>query len=328
MFLNNSYLWGLIDDVSSLSKKKKAKLKNDAKFMMVFRRLIGDALRGRYDIQDLPPTVSKRILLRDLWSKAFTVIYLEKGIPVCLPSMIGGDELNVVGEPGTAWVNAVNGKVNKQIKLIIPGVDTSSFLGHKDGVGVLIRENDMYMPFALTTISYALAIADAMRTLDVVSSNMKTPFVIVAEQSIVNTVKKFFEDRDDNLDYIISSGVFPVDKIQILPFDPQATNLTQCTQLIDWLENKYREACGIPANGQSDKKGENLITGEIDVATDYCTLQKMKAIDTLNEGFELVNNSFGLNIKAVDPFDRPEYNKDMGGDENGQSDQNIDTDKK
>ncbi len=322
--LSNIFLWGLIDDISSLSKKKKAKLKNSAKFMMVFRRLIGDALYGRYGIEGLPDTVSLRIFLRDLWAKSFAVIYLEKGIPVCLPSMIGGDELNVVGEPGTAWVNAINGKVNKQIKLVVPGADVTSFLGSNDGVGVLIRENDMYIPFAETTIAYALAISDAMRTLDTVSSNMKQPFLVVAEQSIISTVKKFFEDRDNNLDFIISSGVFPVDKISLLPFDPQAQNITQCTQLIDWLENKYREACGIPANGQSDKKGENLISGELDISRDYCMLQKMKPIDTLNRSFKLLNSFMGLRVKAVDPFKREEYNSNEGGeDDNGNTDKDI-----
>lgn len=325
--LSNTFLGCLIDDISTLSKKKKARLKNNMKFMMVFRRLIGDALYGRYGIEGLPDTVSLRILLRDLWAKSYGVIYLEKGVPVCLPSMIGGDSLNVVGEPGTAWVNAINGKVNKQIKLVIPGADVTSFLGKPDGIGVLIRENPMYMPFAETTIAYSLAIADAMRTLDVCSTNMKCPFIVVAEQSIVNTVKEFFNDRDENLDYIVSSGVFPVDKINILPFDPQAKNLTQCTQLIDWLENKYREACGIPCNGQMDKKGENLISGELDVSKDYSILQKMKPIDELNRSFKLLNSFMELNVKAVDPFDRPEYNEEGEEDTDEQSNKDIKSDK-
>ena len=163
-----------------------------------------------------------------------------------------------------------------------------------------VWENQMRFPFIHTVTQYSEAVSDSMRTLDVVRQNLKHPYIIVADETVVPSIKEFFKKRDENLDYIIDSGVFPVDKIKILPLD--AANTAQAkdvTELIEWYESKFRELCGIRSNSQTDKKGENLISDEVHINDDYEDLQVDRLIPYMQKQLDYVNKFYGTDIKVV-----------------------------
>lgn len=290
---------------TEITNKKLSKMKNNFMFQNTFARLLTDAL-NRYHFEGLPESISERVLLQSLVWYGSAVIFEKDGQLLCLPGVPTGAGFNIYGDPSECWVFSATGQFNEPVKVFLPGSDESAFLkntltGKQTGEikGVFIRENALCYPFINQCIFFSDAIADSMRTLDVCRQNIKQPYVIVAEQSIVNSVKQFFNKRNNNEEYIISSGVFPADKISLLPFETNADNLDNATELVDWYENKWRELCSIENNGQIDKKGENLIESEVDVNDEYTEMSTDKCITYIQEGLDYVNDLFGTDIRVV-----------------------------
>lgn len=290
------------DGAGKSAKKRITEMRNNFVFQNTFARLVLDALE-RYYFEGLPETVSERVLLQSLLWYGRVCIFEKGGSLLGLPCAPSGAGLNIYGDYGSAFVFSANGKLNQQVNIFIHGSDEDAFLNKTNGAkpdtnlkGVMIRENAIMYPFARLTMQFAEAIADSYRTLDVVRANIKRPFVITAEESVVPSVKKFLEQRELNYDSVISSGVFDPSKINLLPIDINGTSLTDATQLIEWYENKHRELCGIKSNGQMDKKGENLISAEISVNDDYEFLSVDKCVEYIQQGLDDVNKIFGTSI--------------------------------
>lgn len=300
----NIFLWGGVD--GNVKKKNVSKFKNNFAFRMTFSRLLGDALE-RYDFEGLPDTVSKRVLKQALLWYGSACFFEKDGSVLCLPCCPNGGQFNIYGDPGRVWVFGRNGQMNEGVKVFIPGSDESSFLFKGQGgmnmssdtKGVIIWENKVRIPFFDAVMFYSSAIADSMRTLDTARANIKTPYVVVAEESVVPTVQEFFKKRDNNEDVVISSGVFPVDRVNILPIVTDTGILQNATQLVEWYEQKYRELCGFQSNSQQDKKGENLVRDEIHINDEYEALQVSKCMEQIQENLDQANRIFGLNMKVV-----------------------------
>lgn len=298
----NSYFNIFLNGADGMSTKKLNKYKNNIAFQNIFARFVQDALE-RYKFEGLPETISERVLLEALLWYSGACFFEKNGNLLALPAVPTGDGFNIYGDAGEAWVFARNGQFNESVKLYIHGSDESAFLKKTNGIGtagkykgVFVWENKIHYPFINQVMMFAQAVADTYRTLDVCRKNIKNPFIVTAEETVVPTVRKFFKDRDENDEFIISSGIFDADKVQILPIQTNSESLSGAIQLIEWYENKYRELCGIENNGNMDKKGENLITAELDINDMATELSVDKCVDTIQECLDDVNKIFGTNI--------------------------------
>ena len=157
----------------------------------------------------------------------------------------------------------------------------------------------MVYPFIYYVMEYAEKIADTYRTLDITRANIKRPYVITAEESIINSVKEFFNKRDNNESYIISSGVFPADKIKILPFDMNPESIRDCTGLIDFYFAKFRELEAISSSPATiDKKAEITIPElNQNAGAQDATINTIKNI--LEPELDFANKCLGTNMKFV-----------------------------
>lgn len=298
------------------SKKKLNKFKNAQLFQNTFARLIEDALE-RYHFDGLPETISERALLMSLLWYGAACIFEKGGNLFALPCAPTGDGYNVYGDPGSVFVYSYNG-FSEKVPVFIHGSDEASFLRRSFGgattggkKGVFVRENALCFPFINQVVFFASAIADTMRTLDVCRVNIKRPYFVVCEESVRPTVERYFRERDENNEAIISSGIFDADKVSILPIQTNAESLTACTQLIEWYESKYRELCGIENNSQMDKKGENLISDEISVNDDYTAMGPQKSVTYIQQALDDANKLFGTSITVK----AREMKEDMKDDE-------------
>lgn len=306
-------------DLSFISNTKKLnKLKNNIQFQNTFARTLTDAL-NRYRIDGLPDTISERVVKQSLIWYGSVVFFEREGKPMALPGR-ATEEFNVNGDPKFGWVHGVNG-FNERIRLYIPGADDSTFLREGNNLqsspqsykGVYVRENALTFPFVNYAMEYARNIADSMRTLDVCRANAKQPFVVVAEESIVGSVKAFFKERNDNNEYIISTGVFPADKINILPFSTNTENLKNCTDMIEWYWNQWRELCGLNSNSNPDKK-ERLITAEANANNEATDAQLDKSLEYIQFGLDQVNEVFNLNVTVRPTIEKEDYEDDAFND--------------
>lgn len=319
-------IWQIPLDMGGSRKNRKrlADYKNMLSFQIVFQRLAEDAI-NRYEIEGLPETISKRVVLQSLLWHGNVIFFKKGGNLFALPGCPSG-EYNVYGEPAMAEVYSVNGYFNEPVKLYLPGSDEATFLKRTDRTapakahGVIVWENKQRYPFINSVFYYAERISDTLRTLDVVRENIKTPQIFFCEESVRPTVERFLEDRESNMSAIISTGVFEVDKVKTVPIDPKGTALSDITALIEWYENKFRELCGTENNGQIDKKGENLVQAEVEVNDEYTNLGVDKCIETMQEYFDYVNDIFGTSItvkKKEEEADVSEEEYELSGDDNG-----------
>lgn len=284
--------------------KKLAKWKNNFVFRNEFTKFTQDAL-NRYKITGAPDTVSTRVVLESMLMYGYVFFYKKNGNVIALPGMPDGSGINVYGDFSGAYVYGCNG-YNERISIKMPGADESAFLKktisgttYKDGVGVMVRENPMMYPFINHTYYFSECIADTLRTIDVCRQNIKRPYIITAEESVVPTVKKYFEDVSDNMDYIVSTGVFPADKVVVQGFETSPDYVKVATALVDWYEQKYRDYCGFKNQGGNiDKKGENLISSEVTQNDEYTHQNVDQLLEYINKGLDEVNEAFGTSIKA------------------------------
>lgn len=286
-----------------LSSKKLAKMKNNIVFQNEFVRNLLDAINNRYKITGLPDTCSERVIMQSLlWTGCVYFFEMDDNV-LALPGAPDGSGLNVYGDYAGAWVWGANG-FNQHIQLYIEGSDDSTFLrktigGNKANInarGVMVRENQYMFPFINQVMYYSDRQADTLRKLEVAMKNAATPYLITAEESTRNTIKAMFDSRDNNEMYILNTGIFPADSVQLLPFDIQASSITVMSQTYDWYSNHYRELCGTKNMTNIDKKGENLITPEVNINDQYTAMQVV--LPQLNHDIDIVNNVFGLNLQV------------------------------
>lgn len=311
----------------SLSQRKLAKIKNDICFTNTFSRLVLDGLQ-RYDIKGLPETCNKRVVKESFLWHGSCVFFEKSGNLIALPGA-QTEDFNIYGDAKYAFVWGRQG-FNEKISLYIPGGDISDFVrktlykvAGKGYQGVFVRENYICFPFINHCIDYASAISDTMRTLDVVRANIKNPFIMVAEQSVINSVKRFFQQRNENLEYIVDSGVFPVDKVKLLPIDTNATALKDATDLIEWYYNMFYELCGINTNANPDKKAE-LTSFEINANNDIVKVQADKTMECLQEHFDIVNKVYGTNIQVVAQSEELSATEAQGNSDNSEEEDTED----
>lgn len=325
MWYSNCFgIW--LGDGTNVTTKKLNKFKNNVVFQNEFMRNVTDALH-RYKIANVPETCSERIILQSLLYFGFTFFFEKQGNLMCLPGMPDGSGINVYADFGGAYVYGANG-YNERISLFIPGSDKSSFLkktingnsGSQSG-GVMVRENPLLYPFINQVIYYSERQSDTLRKIETAQKNAATPYIITAEASIVNTVKEFMNRRDNNEEYIVSSGIFPADKINLLPFDIQADSIKVMTETYDWYCNHFRELCGVKNTTNIDKKGENLISDEVNINEQYTNNQLDKTIKYINEGLDLVNEMYGTEMQAEAVGTMQEEGEEENADISGISDE-------
>lgn len=302
MWFLNSYFSNIFIDPKNMTAKKLAKFKNEEEFQN-FLALFANQAFQTIDFENLPKACSKRVVIQSIVWYGSVCFFKKAGEVLALPGLPTSN-FTLNGDPTEARVFGRNG-YQDNIKLFIPGGDDSELVRRTteggtapiEGAGCWIRANYLCYPLIHYIINYASKCADTMRTLDVTRDNIKRPYIVTAEESVVNSVKSFFNKRDNNEEYIVSSGIFPADKIQLLPFDTNPENIRDCTMLIEWYQNQLWSILGIKAPSTVDKKAEITIP-ELNSGENIQDVNDGVLINTLQEGIDFVNEKLGTNIKV------------------------------
>jgi hypothetical protein len=306
MWLFNNLISSIWIDNKSMTSKRLAAYKNQTEFLNVYAMLVNEAL-DRYKFKNLPDTVNERVLIEALLWYGAVGFFVKSGNILALPGM-PSSSFTLYGDPTEMIVYGRNG-YTETIKLYIPNGDDSKLVrssvngtAPEEGTGVWVRENKMVFPFINYCIEYADKIADTLRTLDTTRMNIKRPYVVVAEESIMNSVKSFFNKRDSNEEYIVSSGVFPADKINLLPFDTNPENLRDCTMLVEWYLNQFRQLEGMKAPSTVDKKAQVSVP-ELNRDEDVSDSKTESVTEYIQKQLDFVNEKLGCNITVESNFD-------------------------
>lgn len=293
-------MFGEIIDIMQIPAGKKLhKLKNNIEYMNWYQLLIKYA-NSRYKFENLPKTVNERVLKEALTYYGSVCFFEKDGNLICLPARATQD-YNVYGDPCYAWVYGRNG-YNEQIKLYIDGEDKSSFVTKgisgtkvKGGKGVYVRENYRTYPFINYVMQYASKLTDTSRTIDTERFHLKRPYIITAEEAVVNTVKKYMESIGENDEYIISSGIFNANSVNSIPITLPTGCLKETEELQDWYMNQFLTLCGINSNEQINKK-ERLLVDEVNANNESIDNNIDPMIEYIQEQLDTVNEIYGENI--------------------------------
>lgn len=288
-------------DGKNKTSERLNRLKNRKKFINVFANNVNVALE-RGEVENITSTMSQRIIKEaSLWNAGY-VIYRKAGQLWTLPGFPTG-KITKMGHPTEAIVYGRDGST-EVIKLFIPQGDVAygretnmGTVVAEKGDGVFIRENSMLYPFINHVIDFSEQIADTYRTLEVTRQNIKKPYIIVAEEAIIESVKAFFNKRDNNEEYIISSGVFPTDKINLLPFELNPDNVRDCTGLIDYYEQKFWELCSISAAPATIDKKAQITTDELHQNAGISEMMRATVRNVMQHDLNFANVCFQQNFK-------------------------------
>lgn len=285
----------------NMTGHKLAQWKNDFTRQNVFMRLCTKS-DARYDIINLEPTMSKRVVKQSLLFNASIGFFEKEGNILALPgNPMEGPTLN--GDFRYMNVYGRNG-YNEKIPLFVPGGNesnivnqtTSDYFTYAKPTGVWMRENRYCYPFINFCIERTEQIADSMRVLDVLRFHLKTPFLIVADEQILPTVKAMMKQVEDNVNYLVSSGVLPVDRVNILQKPIGPDTIKAVTDLIEWYYNDFDELCGKNSNSNPDKK-ERLLVDEVNANNESTKASYNELIEFMQEELDFVNKCLGTNMQ-------------------------------
>lgn len=299
----------------SATNKKINQYKNRQTFQNVFVQNMMTALQ-RYEITGLPDTCDERVILQSLLWYGKVLFFRRNGNIYALPCVNTSDGYTVYGYWRSAnWIG-LNG-MSDRVPLKIPGgtnflrkIVSGEEMREADDA-VLVRENPIMYPFANYVWQYSEYMADTLRTLDTARMHLKHPYVVTAEQSVVNTVRGWLKDTKDNQDALISTGIFPSDKVTIQDLSVTGDNVNAVRALYEWYEAQYYGLCGIAHNTGSDKKGENLITAEIGIDEESDSVNIDSRVKCIQQDLGTVNDAFGTNI-SVKTERNKENKNDLG----------------
>lgn len=285
----------------SKTQKRIAEFKNNIAWQNAYHHFATKGL-SRYEIDNLEPCMSDRVVHSTMLYHGSMCVFEKDGAILALPAAPSGNP-NLNGDYKSCWVYGRNG-FNEEIPLFIPGAEENDLMKrgylnlnqNEKPRGVFIRENPFMYPFINYCIDYAEKVADTMRTIDVTRANIKRPYIIAAEEQLVPTVKKFFEQRDCNMEYIVSTGVFPADKIAILPFETNAEAIKVGTDLIEWYYNDFDNKCFNNSNANPDKK-ERLLVDEVNSNNQSRDKEKEKFRNFLQGQLDFCNECLGTNLQ-------------------------------
>ena len=284
--------------------RKLAKFKNSISFQNIFVRLVNKAL-ARYDIEDYPDTVNGRVLRMSLLYHGSVGFFEHEGAVLALPALPNAN-VTLYGDYKSMFVYGRNG-FNEEIPIYVPGGAESQLVNKPVGGaalsnkprGVWMRENPQVFPFVLHCLDYAEKLSDAYRVLDINRHHMKVPYMIVADEQVLPTVKKTMETIDDNVNYIVSSGIFPVDRVNVIPTQTSPDTLKSTTDLIEWYWNDFDSLCGKNSNANPDKK-ERLLVDEVNANNETTKSGKADFLDYLQEQLDFVNEKLGTKMRVVE----------------------------
>lgn len=285
----------------NMTGHKLAQWKNDFTRQNVFTRLCIKA-DSRYDIANTPPTVRKRVVKQSLLFRASVGFFEKEGNVLALPAA-PTEGPTLYGDFRNMKVYGRNG-YNETIPIFVPGgnesdivnMSSSEYFNYEKPSGVWMRENDYCYPFINFCIERTEQIADAMRVLDVLRFHLKTPFLIVADEQILPTVKRMMKQVEDNVNYLVSSGVLPVDRINILQKPIGPDTIKAVTDLIEWYYNDFDELCGKNSNSNPDKK-ERLLVDEVNANNESTKASYNELIEFMQEELDFVNKCLGTNMQ-------------------------------
>lgn len=294
------------------SERKLAEYENNIEFQNTLFMLLNIALYS-FEFKNLPSTCNERFFKLNLILNGYAGLVLddEYGF-LTLGVRPVSSSYNVYGECSEVSAFGWNG-FNRTYKNYMYGTDNT------DVKALICRDNDLQYPFIYTLIMYAKRLTDTMRTLDITSKKLKTPYFITCDESQKTSIKKILDDVNFNKDAIIANRSTMPNEFSVLQTGVNPESVRTLWDHYDHLQCEVRTLLGINNAANLDKR-ERLVVDEAqanDILTDINIEYRLKSYElfcnTANELFGL-NISVRSNIYALETYVEDEGDVGKGDD--------------
>lgn len=253
---------------------------NNATYDDWFNRLRSIGI-NRIKLEGLPDTVDERFVERGLWERGAMLFFKDPVVGyLCLPFTAHGP-LNFYDIPKNRKPYTTQGGYYH------PCTDKDS---------VIIYNNYSHLPDLPTIELFALRIADIQRTIDVNIKGQKTPKIITGNETQRLVMKNLIMDTEGNVPYIFGDKDLN-SEIEVKALDTSAPYVADKLEVQKHMMlNEALTYYGIE-NSNQDKK-ERLVADE--VSSNYGMVENSRnvAVNSRQQGFDMVNKMFGLDIKV------------------------------
>lgn len=298
-------LWGKIPPPNDLDRYKFNKYKNFQEFNNFLENLVTSAL-DLFEWEGLPDTMDAVMIERCLllYGKCLFVRYENADLSLATAN---SSELNMYGYPVRAFGYGFNG-FNHEFSVFVPGADIGDdvTLETTSGIkadalhpeGVIVYDNDDAYPFIGFIVNAAARMSDLIRSTDVAAQNLKSPFIVYAEDLQLSTVREAFKARDENQAVIVlSKNNLNKDSFQVFPTEAQPQALIALWDQFRNVEALILETLGINSNDNIDKT-ERLLVDEINANNQMIGGNLEKRLRQRQLGAERYNKLFGTKISV------------------------------
>lgn len=251
---------------------------NNKTYIDYYNRLMELALNV-FEWKNLPPTVDERFLEMSLYEHGFCVYFNDDIVGNLALTCTIGSQLDVYRIPIMRRAYAQNG-YNK-------------LLSSKDSV--LIFNNYLHTPTALTIELFARRLYEIERTIDVNIKAQKTPTLILSSEQQRLTMQNLYMQYDGNEPFIYGDKNMDIDGIKSLKTDaPFIADKLQIIKHQIW--NEALTFCGIE-NSNGDKK-ERLVSDEVGGNYGNIEAQRNVMLNARRQACKKINAMFGTNIEV------------------------------
>ena len=252
---------------------------NTQTYLDYFLRLKNLAL-NMFEWKNLPDTVDARFLELALFNNGYALYFNDETIgDLCLECMVAG-RLNVYRIPIFRRAYSVNGYQAERTE--------------KDSV--IIFNNYLHIPTALTIQLFARRLYELERSMDVNVKAQKTPIAITCAEEEQTTVKAVYRKMQNNDELIIlpRKSTTPFE-IGVLDTRAEFAAL-EMNELKKQIWNEAMTFLGVE-NG-STEKAERLIQSEVMSNLGGVQAQRYVMLNARREAAEKINKMFGTNIEV------------------------------
>lgn len=267
------------------SEFRDAMLLNNQTYIDYLERLKKIAT-SMFEWVNLPDSMNARYLELTLYYKGQASLLYDNNYGFINTQACDSGYINIYGLP--TLVNCYSYSYNAMRSTYVAGSDEN---GEKDKECILVLNNYMRVPTAVTLELFAYRLAELQRTFDVNVKSQKFPVLIRTDQKQIFTLKKMYEEYDGNTPAIFADkNLVTDDALKAIKTD--APLILQ--ELNDAKREIWNEALTFLGVSNLSEKRERLITSEADSNNELINLNLQSYLIPRQQACKEFNDKFGL----------------------------------
>ena len=284
--------------------KKLAEYENNRQWQDVFNRLVAKAVNQYEWTGDVPETIDtfffeEQLLFRGFacWIKVSDDIYWSLPcVPVGTQNIYYEHNFYRAVSLGYSQDFKAITHYNKEVFDIISQIDSSNTTPYE---GCVCFDNTQKYPMIETISIYTDKIVDAMRTIDVLSKQLKLGSIIETDEDSKVAIQTAITQIDQNILAIYASPSIAtrLKESKTLATGTAPTALVAAWNHLTSLWSEFNTAFGINNMNRTEKR-ERLLVDEVNANNEEIGLNELFRLDQRNHFCENLKAAFGINVEC------------------------------